>query len=81
MTISPKSKVTIEDYMYDAANAQNKGTIKIFEGVVETIIPTTDKLRHKDIQICTTTAMAGIPGTRMVTVVKSEGTIFYCCVS
>lgn len=77
MTISPKSKVTIEDYMYDAATARNKGTIKIFEGVVETIIPTTDRLRQKNIQIITTTAIAGIRGTRMVTVVKPDGSIFY----
>ena len=62
MTISPKSKVTIEDYMYDAQNASNKGKIKILEGVVETIIPTTDKLQQKDIQIITTTAIAGIRG-------------------
>jgi hypothetical protein len=62
MTISPKSKITIEDYMYDAQDARNKGKIKILEGVVETIVPTTDKLQQKDIQIFTTTAIAGIRG-------------------
>ncbi len=77
MTISPKSKVIIEDYMYDADKARNKGTVRILEGVVETVIPTTDKLKQKDIQIFTTTAVAGIRGTRMVTVVKPEGTVFY----
>ncbi len=77
ITISPKSKVTIEDYMYDAQKARNKGTIKILQGVVETIIPTTDKLQQKDIQIFTTTAIAGIRGTRVVTVALPEGSIFY----
>lgn len=62
MTISPKSKVTIEDYMYDASMGRTKGTIKVLEGVVETVIPTTDKLQQKDIQIRTTTAIAGIRG-------------------
>jgi len=62
MTISPKSTVTIEDYMYDATKGQTKGTIKVLEGVVETVIPTTDKLQDKDIQIRTTTAIAGIRG-------------------
>jgi len=62
MTISPKSIVTIEDYMYDATKGQTKGTIKVLEGVVETVIPTTDKLQDKDIQIRTTTAIAGIRG-------------------
>ena len=62
MTISPKSKVTIEDYMYDATKGQTKGTIKVLEGVVEAVIPTTDKLQQKDIQIRTTTAIAGIRG-------------------
>ncbi len=60
ITISPKSKVTIEDYMYDANKGRAKGTIKVLEGVVETVIPTTDKLQKKDIQILTTTAIAGI---------------------
>lgn len=77
MTISPKSKVTIEDYMYDAGKGKSKGTIKVMEGVVETIIPTTDKLQQKDIQIRTTTAIAGIRGTKLITVVKPEGTVFY----
>jgi len=62
ITISPKSTVTIEDYMYDATKGQTKGTIKVLEGVVETVIPTTDKLQQKDIQIRTTTAIAGIRG-------------------
>jgi hypothetical protein len=60
ITISPKSKVTIEDYMYDANKGRAKGTIKVLEGVVETVIPTTDKLQQKNIQILTTTAIAGI---------------------
>jgi hypothetical protein len=62
LTISPKSQVTIEDYMYDADKGRVKGTIKVLEGVVETVIPTTDKLQQKDIQIFTTTAIAGIRG-------------------
>jgi hypothetical protein len=60
ITISPKSKVTIEDYMYDADKGRSKGAIKVVEGVVETVIPSTDKLQQKDIQIFTTTAVAGI---------------------
>ena len=62
MTISPKSRVTIEDYMCDATKGQTKGTIKVLEGVVETVIPTTDKLQQKDIKIRTATAIAGIRG-------------------
>jgi hypothetical protein len=77
MTISPKSKVTIEDYMYDANKGKTSGTIKVMQGVVETVIPTTEKLQQKDIQIRTTTAIAGIRGTKLVTVAKPEGTIFY----
>jgi hypothetical protein len=82
MTISPKSKVTIEDYMYDASKAQSKGTVKLLQGVVESVIPT-EKLQKKNIKIITTTAIAGIRGTRLVTVANPEGpgkpesTIFY----
>ena len=62
MTVSPKSKVTIEEYMYDANKDRAMGTIKIMEGVVETVIPSTEKLQQKDLQIRTTTAVAGIRG-------------------
>jgi mannose/fructose/N-acetylgalactosamine-specific phosphotransferase system component IIB len=83
MTISPKSRVTIEDYMYDAGKGQTQGTVKVFQGVVESVIPTTDRLQKKDLKILTTTAIAGIRGTRLVTVANPEGpgqpesTIFY----
>jgi hypothetical protein len=79
ITISPKSKVTIEDYMYDASKGKTKGAIKILEGVVETVIPNKDNLQKKDINIYTTTAVAGIRGTKVITVVKpgGQGTIFY----
>jgi hypothetical protein len=62
ITISPKSKVTIEDYMYDAGKGQSKGSIKVLEGVVETVIPASDRLQQRDLQIRTTTAIAGIRG-------------------
>ena len=77
MTISPKSKVTIEDYMYDASKGKTTGSIKVMQGVVETVIPTTEKLQQKDIKIHTTTAIAGIRGTKLVTVAKPEATVFY----
>jgi mannose/fructose/N-acetylgalactosamine-specific phosphotransferase system component IIB len=83
MTISPKSKVTIEDYMYDAGKGQTQGTVKVLQGVVESVIPTTDRLQKKDLKILTTTAIAGIRGTRLVTVANPEGpgkpdsTVFY----
>ena len=77
MTISPKSNVTIEDYMYDASKGKTTGSIKVMQGVVETVIPTAEKLQQKDIKIRTTTAIAGIRGTKLVTVAKPEGTVFY----
>lgn len=79
ITISPKSKVTIEDYMYDASKGKSKGAIKILEGVVETVIPNTGELQKKDINIYTTTAVVGIRGTKLITVAKpgGKGTIIY----
>ncbi len=79
ITISPKSKVTIEDYMYDASKSKSKGAIKIVEGVMETIVSDKDKLQNKDINIYTTTAIAGIRGTRVITAIKPGGdtTMFY----
>jgi hypothetical protein len=62
MTISPKSNVTIEDYMYDPGKGRTQGSIKVLEGVVETVMPASDRLRQNDLQIRTTTAIAGIRG-------------------
>jgi hypothetical protein len=79
ITIAPKSKVTIEDYMYDASKGKSKGAIKLVEGVMETIVPDKDKLQNKDVHIFTTTAIAGIRGTRVITAIKpgSKTTMFY----
>jgi hypothetical protein len=79
ITISPKSKVTIEDYMYDVSKGKSKGAIKIVEGVMETIVADKEKLQNKDINIYTTTAIAGIRGTRVITAIKPGGetTMFY----
>jgi len=58
MTISPKSKVTIEDYMYDANKGKTSGTIKVMQGVVETVIPSTEKLQQKTSRSAPPTAIA-----------------------
>ena len=59
MTVAPKSKVTIEEYMYDAKQGKSKGVIQLIDGVMETVTPPGGQ---PEVIIKTSTAIAGIRG-------------------
>jgi hypothetical protein len=57
MTVSPKTELTIEDYMYDAKN-QRRAVMNVYKGAVETVVPNT--VPKDQFIIKTPTATAGI---------------------
>lgn len=59
VTIAPKSKVTIDDYMYDSKKGKTKATIGLLQGLVHTVVPSGKK---PDFVIKTQTATMGIRG-------------------
>lgn len=59
VTIAPKSKVTIDNYMYDSKKGETQATIGLLQGLVHTVIPAGEK---PDFILKTNTAIMGVRG-------------------
>jgi hypothetical protein len=77
MTVGPKSELTIEEYMYDASKGRRQAVVKLLSGVVETVAPQVASPGKSDFTLRTPTATAGIRGTKYITMVGPNFTMFY----
>ena len=57
VTVAPKSKVTIDDYMYDNKKGTSNATMQLLQGLVQTIVPAE---RGHSFLLKTKTAIMGI---------------------
>ena len=62
ITISPKSKVTIENYMYDPSKFEAHGQLNLIQGVMKVVVPTLERGGKTEFRIKTSTATMGIRG-------------------
>jgi hypothetical protein len=62
ITISPKSKVAIESYMFDASKFEQTGKFNLIEGVMKVVVPVSEAGHKTNITIMTSTAIMGIRG-------------------
>ncbi len=74
MTISPSSRVAIEDYMYDAAKKQRNGVVQIFYGMVYTVVNRIMQTEKPDFLLKTHTAIMGVRGTKWYAVLQPIAT-------
>jgi FecR protein len=77
MTVGPKSELTIEEYMYDASKGRRQAVVQLLSGVVETVAPQVASPGKSEFTLRTPTATAGIRGTKYITVVGPDFTMFY----
>ena len=62
ITISPKSKVAIESYMFDPAKFERTGKFDLIQGVMKVVVPALKAGEKSNITIKTSTAIMGIRG-------------------
>jgi hypothetical protein len=63
ITISPKSKVAVESYMFDPAKFERTGRFDLIEGVMKVVVPAAESVEQKsNITIKTSTTIMGIRG-------------------
>jgi len=74
ISIAPKSKVTIEDYMFDPSRFERNVTIDLIKGVMKVVTGLESK---GTFNIKTTTAVMGIKGTEFIAVSGSNFTVVY----
>jgi hypothetical protein len=63
LTISPESRVAIEEYMYDSAKNKRNAVIKLFQGLAHMVVSKITKAEEPDFVVKTNTAIMGVRGT------------------
>lgn len=63
LTISPESRVAIEEFQFDAAQNKRSAVLKIFQGLALAVVNKIIKAEEPDFVIKTHTAIVGVRGT------------------
>lgn len=60
MDIAPESRVGIEEYMYDLKKDQRRAVLRVFRGLVHTVVSRVYKVQEPDFIMKTHTAVLGV---------------------
>jgi hypothetical protein len=77
ITISPKSKVAIESYMFDPSKFERTGKFDLIQGVMKVVVPVSEAGQKRNITIKTSTAIMGIRGTEFIAISATNASIVY----
>jgi hypothetical protein len=69
LTIAPDSRVALNEYVYEPENNKREASIKIFQGLVHTVVSKVLKKDTPDFTVETQTAIIGVRGTDYFTLV------------
>lgn len=76
LTISPRSDIIIESYMFDAKKGEQGAIAKLTQGLVHLIVPVAT-LEKKEFLVKTSSAVMGIRGTELYILIGPEFTDVY----
>jgi hypothetical protein len=65
LTISPESRITIEEYMYDPAKGKRNAVLQMFQGLALFVVSKVYQTEQPDFVVKTHTAIMGIRGTEV----------------
>ncbi len=77
LTISPESRVAIEEYLYDNKTGRRQAVLQIFRGIVLTLVSKIIKTEEPNFVIKTHTTVMGVRGTKTYTVLNPISTDIY----
>ena len=77
ITISPKSKVAIESYMFDPSKFERTGRFDLIQGVMKVVVPVLKAGEKTNITIKTSTAIMGIRGTEFIAISATNASVIY----
>lgn len=63
LTISPESRIAIEEFVFDEANNKRSAVLKIFQGLALAVVNKIIKAEEPDFVVKTHTAIVGVRGT------------------
>jgi len=67
ITLAPESRLTIADYQYNAAREERRAVVRLFQGLVHTVVKRIIKTEEPDFIMETHTATIGVRGTNWYT--------------
>jgi len=65
ITISPESRIAIEEYMFDPAKGKRNAVLQLFQGMALAVVSKIYKTEQPDFVIKTHTAIMGVRGTQV----------------
>jgi hypothetical protein len=77
VTIAPESRVAIADYVFDPAKSERRATLKVFRGLVHTVVSRVFQVAQPDFVMETFTAELGVRGTEWYTLLKPNATLVF----
>jgi FecR protein len=74
ITLAPESRLAIADYQYNPAQQERRGVIRLFRGLVHTVVNRIIKTEEPDFIMETNTATVGVRGTNWYTLLGPNST-------
>jgi hypothetical protein len=65
LTISPKSRIAVKEFVYDAAQRKRSAVLELFRGFALAVVNKITKVKEPDFVIKTHTAIVGVRGTEI----------------
>jgi hypothetical protein len=77
ITVSPDSKVTIENYLFDRSKFERNAKLKLIRGVMNVVVSVLRKERRPNFIIKTSTAVIGVRGTEFIVISGTNFSVVY----
>jgi hypothetical protein len=75
ITLAPESRLAIADYQYDPARGERRAVVRLFRGLVHTVVNRIIKTEEPDFIMETHTATIGVRGTNWYTLLGPSSTL------
>jgi hypothetical protein len=75
ITMAPESRLALADYQYDAARGERRAVVRLFRGLVHTVVNRIIKTEEPDFIMETHTAVVGVRGTNFFTLLGPISTL------
>jgi hypothetical protein len=74
ITLSPKSRLAVADYQYNAARGERRAVMRVFSGLVHTVVKRIIQREEPDFIMESHTAIIGVRGTNFYTLLQPNST-------
>ena len=77
ITLSPKSRLAVADYQYNAPRGERRAVLRLFSGLVHTVVKRIIEREEPDFIMESHTAIIGVRGTEFYTLMEPADTSVY----